>query len=70
MTRESIIDAVLSEFRSGASVILSTHEIKDAEPLFDRIVILREGEVLLDQRTENIRAAGSSVVETYRSNMR
>ncbi|MBW1885134.1 MAG: ABC transporter ATP-binding protein, partial [Deltaproteobacteria bacterium] len=34
MTRESIIDAVLSEFRSGASVILSTHEIKDAEPLF------------------------------------
>ncbi|MBW2386849.1 MAG: ABC transporter ATP-binding protein [Deltaproteobacteria bacterium] len=70
MTRESIIDAVLTEFRSGASVILSTHEIKDAEPLFDRILILREGEVLLDQRTEKIRAAGSSVVETYRSNMR
>jgi ABC-2 type transport system ATP-binding protein len=69
MTRESIIDAVLSEFRSGASMVLSTHEVKDAEPLFDRVVILREGKVLLDERAESIRAAGSSVVETYRSNM-
>ena len=69
MTRESIIDAVLTEFRSGASVILSTHEVKDAEHLFDRVLILREGEVLLDERAESLRAAGSSVVETYRNNM-
>ncbi len=70
MARESIIDTVLSQFRSGATVILSTHEVKDAEPLFDRVVILREGEVLLDQRAESLHAAGSSVVETYRNNMR
>lgn len=70
MSREAIIDAVLSEFRSDATVIMSTHEVKDAEALFDRIVILREGKVLLDERAENLRSAGSSVVETYRSNMR
>jgi ABC-2 type transport system ATP-binding protein len=69
MSRESIIDAVLSEFRSDATVIMSTHEVKDAEPLFDRIVILRDGEVLLDASAEKLRAAGSSVVETYRSHM-
>jgi ABC-2 type transport system ATP-binding protein len=70
MTRESIIEAVLSEFRSDATVIMSTHEVKDAEELFDRVVILREGEVLLDARAEDLRAAGGSIVETYRSNMR
>ncbi len=69
MSRESIIEAVLSEFRSDATVIMSTHEVKDAEPLFDRIVILREGNVLLDTSADDLRAAGSSVVETYRSNM-
>ena len=70
MSRESIIETVLSEFRSDATVIMSTHEVKDAEPLFDRIVILREGTMLLDARAEDLKAAGSSVVETYRSNMR
>ncbi|MCP4036309.1 MAG: ABC transporter ATP-binding protein [bacterium] len=69
MTREAIIDAVLGEFRSRATVILSTHEVKDAEALFNRVVILREGEVLLDARAEDLRATGRSVVETYRSNM-
>lgn len=70
ITRESIIDAVLDEFRSGACVILSTHEVKDAESLFDRVVILREGEVLLDARAEALRASGSSVVDSYREHMR
>lgn len=69
MTRESIIDAVLSEYRSDATVVLSTHEVKDAESLFDRVVILREGEVVLDANAEALRASGTSVVETYRSSM-
>jgi ABC-2 type transport system ATP-binding protein len=70
MTRETIIDAVIGEFRSGASVMLSTHEVKDAEPLFDRVLILREGDVLLDERAERLRASGTSVVDTYRNHMR
>ena len=69
MARESIIGAVLGEFRADASVILSTHEVKEAEALFDRAVILRDGEVLLDARAEALRAQGTSVVDAYRSNM-
>ncbi|MCP4039901.1 MAG: ATP-binding cassette domain-containing protein [bacterium] len=70
MAREDIINTVLAEFRSDASVILSTHEVKDAEPLFDRIVILREGEALLDERVATLRERGTSVVDTYRSHLR
>ena len=69
MARESIIGAVIGEFRSSATVILSTHEVKEAESLFDRAVILRDGEVLLDAQAEALRAKGSSVVDAYRSNM-
>lgn len=70
MAREEIIDAVLAEFRADAAVVLSTHEVKDAEPLFDRVVILREGEVQLDEHTNALRERGSSIVDAYRSFMR
>ncbi len=69
MAREEIIDAVLAEFRADATVVLSTHEVKDAEPLFDRVVILREGEVQLDETTTSLSQRGTSVVECYRGFM-
>ena len=67
MTREAIIEALITEWRDEASVILSTHEIKDAEALFDRVVFLREGEIILDERADALRSRGESVVEAYRS---
>ncbi|MDP6981284.1 MAG: ABC transporter ATP-binding protein [Myxococcota bacterium] len=70
MAREEIIDAVLSEFRAEATVVLSTHEVKDAEPLFDRVVILREGEIMLDETTRALVERGTTVVECYRGFMR
>ncbi len=68
--RESIIEALIHEWRADATVILSTHEIKEAEGLFDRVVLMREGEILLDALAEELRSRGASVVETYRSAMR
>jgi len=70
MAREEIIEAVLGEFRDDATVVLSTHEVKDAEPLFDRVVILRDGEVRLDESTASLAARGTTVVECYRGFMR
>jgi ABC-2 type transport system ATP-binding protein len=69
MTREAIIGALITEWRDEASVILSTHEIKDAEALFDRVVFMREGEIILDERTEVLHSRGESVVDAYRSRM-
>lgn len=70
ITRESIIEALVTEWRADATVILSTHEIKDAEQLFDRVVLMQEGEVLLDESAEALRSRGQGIVETYRSLMR
>ena len=70
ITRESIIEALITEWRADATVILSTHEIKDAEDLFDRVILMREGEVLLDDLAENLRSRGRGIVDTYRSLMR
>ena len=37
------------------TVILSTHEIKEIEPLLDDIVVLKEGEVIAYERVDEIR---------------
>jgi ABC-2 type transport system ATP-binding protein len=68
-TREAIIEALISEWRDEATLILSTHEIRDAEALFDRVVIMREGGVVLDERAQDLRARGQSVVDAYRSTL-
>ncbi len=70
IAREEIIDAVLSEFRADATVVLSTHEVKDAEPLFGRVVILRDAEIVLDEATRALAERGTTVVECYRGFMR
>jgi ABC-2 type transport system ATP-binding protein len=69
LTREAIIEALVREWRDDACVILSTHEIKDAEALFDRVVFMREGEIILDELTDALHSRGESVVDAYRSRM-
>lgn len=37
------------------TIILSTHEIREVEPLLDEIVVLREGRMIAHEEVENIR---------------
>lgn len=37
------------------TIVLSTHEIREVEPLLDEIVILKGGQVIAHEETENIR---------------
>jgi ABC-2 type transport system ATP-binding protein len=70
LTRESIIGTLISEWRAEASVILSTHEIKEAENLLDRAIFLDQGEIVFDDMAAAIEARGDNLVELYRQRMR
>jgi ABC-2 type transport system ATP-binding protein len=70
LTRESIIGALIAEWRAEASVILSTHEIKEAEGLLDRAVILRDGAIAFDDTSAAIAARAENLVDIYRERMR
>ncbi|MDR2167581.1 MAG: ABC transporter ATP-binding protein [Clostridiales bacterium] len=54
-SREFIIDTILRNFDEGGSILLSTHIIADIEPILDRALFLREGELVLDDDVEKIR---------------
>ena len=66
ISRDRILKALVHEWREDAAVLLSTHEVGEAEGIFDRAVFLREGEVVLDAEVEELRARGKSVVETFK----
>lgn len=66
VARESIIRALVNTWRAESAVVLATHEISEAEALFDRVIFLKEGHIVLDRPAEDLRAEGKSVTATYR----
>lgn len=62
-SRIKIINAIVSEFRSEEqTIILSTHEVAEAESIFDTVVFLDKGRVRLIGDAEDIRVKyGTSI---------
>ncbi|HXQ18197.1 MAG TPA: ABC transporter ATP-binding protein [Acidimicrobiales bacterium] len=57
------IRAVIRELRSrGACVVITTHELAEAEQLADRVVIVRAGRVLADGSPASLAGGGAAVL--------
>ncbi|SFT23798.1 ABC transporter ATP-binding protein [Paenibacillus sp. BC26] len=55
-SRAKIIRSIASEFESGEqTIILSTHSVKESEPLFDDVIFLQGGRIKLYDSAENLR---------------
>ncbi|WP_100012272.1 ATP-binding cassette domain-containing protein [Lentibacillus sediminis] len=66
-SREQIAEVFTSHLVEDRGVIITTHEINDIEHLIDKVILLDNGNVLKDFRTEVMRAEeGKSVVDVLR----
>lgn len=66
ITRDRILAALVSEWREDATYLLSTHEVAEAEGIFDRAVFMKEGRAVLSASAEELRARGQSVAQVFR----
>ncbi len=65
--RQIILDTIINERNPEATILLSTHQIYDVETLFDEVIFLKEGHVLLHQPTSEVIAqSGKSLLETFK----
>ncbi|NLY90855.1 MAG: ABC transporter ATP-binding protein [Firmicutes bacterium] len=66
-SRARILEALVGEFRQeGQTIIISTHEVKEAEAIFDHVVFLRKGRIVLEGEAETLRAeTGHSMEELF-----
>ena len=66
-TRDYIIHTIISNYSPESSVIISTHLISDVEQILDKVLFLKEGEIVLDGDVESLRDEnGKSIDELFR----
>lgn len=65
--REKIINVILNNYREDSSMIVTTHLVNDIEKLFDDVLFISEGEIVLEGNAEELRISkGKSIDELYR----
>lgn len=65
--REKIIDTILQSYSQESSIIISTHLVSDVERMFDEVAFIKDGEILLYENAEELRAEkGKSIEQIYR----
>ncbi len=67
VSREKILDAILSNYNEDSSIMVSTHLVRDVERLFDEVLFISEGQIVLKGNAEDLREEkGKSIDELYR----
>jgi ABC-2 type transport system ATP-binding protein len=65
--REKIIDTIVANFRTDSTMIISTHQVNTMEKLFDRVLFLSDGKIVLDGDAEELRnEKNMSIDELFR----
>ena len=66
-TRDYILDTILSNFKEGSSIIISTHLISDIERILDDVVFIDEGKIVLASSADEVRnKEKASIDEAFR----
>ena len=63
VARMVAIDTILENFNTEGSLLVATHLITDVEKLLDEVVFLKDGEIILSGRTEELRLEKKKSVE-------
>ena len=65
--REVILDIILNNYSEESLVLISTHLITDIEKIFDEVVFIKKGEIVLHRNAEELRSeTGKSIDELFR----
>ena len=66
-TRDYILDTILTNFKEGSSVLLSTHLISDIERILDEVIFIDKGKIVLQSDADKLRnKEKSSIDEIFR----
>lgn len=65
--RDLIMDVILENYNEDSLVLFSTHLIGDIEKIFDEIIFIKNGELIVHDEAENLRMNhGKSIDEIFR----
>ncbi|WP_419544350.1 ABC transporter ATP-binding protein [Negativibacillus massiliensis] len=66
-TREYILHTILKNFDENSSILITTHLIQDVETIFDQVLFLNQGKIVIDGEVDEIREKyGKSIDGLFR----
>jgi ABC-2 type transport system ATP-binding protein len=68
--RDYILDTIIKNYSPESSILLSTHLISDVERILDDVIFVSNGQIMLAEAADNIRAQGKSVDQLFRETYR
>ena len=64
LTRDDIMEMIKSERKKESIVFISTHLISDVESLFDSIIMVKDGKVILHDNVQSLKKVNKADLET------
>lgn len=64
--RSFILDTIMQNYSKNSTVLLSTHLIHDVERIFDHVLMIGKGQVLLDEDTDKLKADGKTIEDVFK----
>ncbi|MFY9214123.1 MAG: ABC transporter ATP-binding protein [Tissierellaceae bacterium] len=55
VARDQILDAIIKNYNNNSTMIITTHLVRDIESVFDEVIFLKEGVVILQGNAEELR---------------
>lgn len=62
-SREKIIDTIINSYSENSSILISTHLVADIERMFDEVVFISSGEIILSGNAEELRLERKKSIE-------
>ena len=64
--RAFILDTIMKNHPEGSTILISTHLIYDVEKIFNSVLMIGRGQVLVKARVEDITAAGKTIEDLFK----
>ncbi|PEE26039.1 ABC transporter, partial [Bacillus toyonensis] len=67
VSRKHVLDLILNFYREDSTILISTHLIEEIENIFDEVIFLKNGSIVLHENVEEIRFHhGKAVHELFK----
>jgi ABC-2 type transport system ATP-binding protein len=64
--RAKILDLILENHAANSTVLISTHLISDVEAIFDRVLMISEGKLIVNAHVNELRENGKTVEDVFK----
>lgn len=61
--REHVLDMILENFNPRGTMIIATHLIHDIERIFDSVIVLKEGKIVIEEECDTLRSRYGGTLE-------